>query len=508
MKKILLLICILVFAVTLAHELTLDAVPMQQTAFSELPILTEEEYRRTMLRLPWMADSLSLSAAGQSLPTDENGLYYAPASEGITVELPARAKAARTAFETDAHGNTTCKIIRYDGISRSVCRLLVTGLPVMDLQLLDRNSESVPIGDTGRELGLVRLFHTDAQGSVAVQVEAATASVRGASSLNYKKKSYTIAFVDEQGAPRTAQFLNLPKDTKYGLNSMYEDDSKIRDVLSLRLWEKLEAENRKEGKKKNAIAMDYTELLIDGQYWGLYGLQQLITPSALALEEHDALYKLEGYFTFGKDSNLLPTSVEIVQNTPAGNGEQMLNDAFSIFPDITDAEIPTLDWDSAQNYALLLQLICGTDSDARNMAVCYRAAEKAFYMIGWDLDQSFGRSWTGVGPLFVENKDYLTTEHVLELHEWKSLPFSILLNHEEGFADAFSARYTRLRDSFLSDEALLQEANALFNLVTETGARAREAKRWPKGGYAEDNSFMQMFIPERMAFLDLLYTVQ
>lgn len=505
MKKILLLICILVFAVTLAHELTLDAVPMQQTAFSELPVLTEEEYRRTMLRLPWMADSLSLSAAGQSLPTDENGLYYAPVSEGITVELPARAKAARTAFETDEHGNTTCKIIRYDGVSRSVCRLLITGLPVLDLQLIDRDSENIPIGDTGRELGLVRLFHADAQGSVAVQMEAATARVRGGSSRNYDKKSYTIAFVDELGAPRTAQLLDLPPDTEYGLNSLYEDDTKIRDIFSLRLWEQLDEETRREGEQKNAIAMDYTELLIDGQYWGLYGLQQLITPQALALEAGDALYKIGGAFKSSNSKFLRAQAVEIVQDTPNNDGESKFQKAWTAFRDYAAAESATLDADNALNYALLLQIACCVDNDTRNMALTYRAASDAFYMIGWDLDQTFGACWTGIAPTFIGNDLSIAEVDFLAMHRWKVKPFSSLLDSNPALCPALEARYRTLRNTILSDEALLQEANALFDLVTDTGARARDAKRWPKSAISTDNSFIETFIVSRMAYLDSLY---
>jgi len=69
-------------------------------------------------------------------------------------------------------------------------------------------------------------------------------------------------------------------------------------------------------------------------------------------------------------------------------------------------------------------------------------------------------------------------------------------------ADLLHSRYAELRREALTDEALIAHADALFDHLTDCGARARDAKRWKKTGVAEDNSFLQAFIPERMAFLD------
>jgi len=502
MKKALLLVCILVFAVALAHELVLDASAMQHVDFSDIPVLSEKDAVRMQFRLPWMADSLTLSVGEQLLPEDDSRRFYAPVSDGITVRLPARAKVARTPFETDAAGNTTCKIIRYDGISRSVRQLLVTGLPVLDLSLIDRESENIPIGDEGRQLGLVRLFFTDAAGTLTVQTEAVTARVRGASSRQYKKKSYTLAFVEEDGSARKASLLDFPADTEYGLNSLYEDDAKIRDILALEVWASLDAHSRKAGEKANTISMHYTELLIDGQYWGLYGLQQLITPDALALEEGDALYKINGKFADSKTYYLRVSGGEVVKDVPQGNAEEMLQQAFSAFKHYDTADVPTVAPESALDYALLLQLACCVDSETRNMALCYRAEENAFRMIGWDLDQSFGAYWDGSPPTGISYDPNLATTDRLAIHKWKDKPFSSLFGNDESLHAALSARYRELRETVFTDEFLLGQATVLYDTLTDCGARARDAARWPGSAISEDNNFMETFIPARMAFLD------
>ena len=505
MKKLLLLLCILVFAVSLAHELMLDAAPLSDTALSAVPVLSEAEVRRMRLRLPWMADSLTLSADGQTLPADEDGLFYTPAEQGITVTAPARARLARTAWETDVNGNTTCKIFRYDGISRSSRTLLLTELPVLDLQLIDRSSENIPIGDTGRELGLVRLFSANDAGRVQVQLEAATARVRGGSSRQYPKKSYAIAFVDEQGAPRQASLLDLPADTEYGLNSLYEDDSKIRDMLSFELWSLLEAEYHVGGAPHDALSMRYTELLIDGQYWGLYGLQQLITPAALSITEGDALYKLNGEIKTSDSLYLRIQAPEVIVNTPDGGAEELLQQAFTALEHYDTAEVPVFERSNAIHYALYLQLVCGVDNETRNMALCYRKSTDAFHMVAWDMDQTFGAYWSGKSPTYIGYDPAIAATDRLALHEWKGKPFSSLAACSPTVRDAVAKHYRDYRADLLSTESLLARADALYDLVTESGARARDAARWKDSAVSADNSFIQTFIRDRMAYLDTLY---
>ena len=505
MKRLLLLLCILVIATVSVHELCLDAAVLQQMDLSELTVLSDEEYRTLLRRrLPWMTDMLTLSVDGQDLPQDETGLYYAPTEQGVQITCPKNACLARTEFQTDAQGNTTCTILRSDGLSRSSVKLLITGLPVMDLQLIDPKSESVPIGDSGRELGLVRLFSADAQDHLAVRTEAVTARVRGASSRQYEKKSYTLAFVDESGAARTASLLDLPPDMEYGLNSLFEDESKIRDTLAFQIWANLDASTHSANAPVNAVSMEHVELLINGTYWGIYGLQQLITPAALSMTAEDALFKINGEFVRYKDV-LYAMAGEIVHPlSDPDRGAILLQEAFETIPNIRDVAVPTLQWDNAINYALLVQLTCAVDNETRNMAACYRAKDNAVYMIGWDLDQTFGSCWNGIAPALVGNDLGLAETDRLAMHEWKEKPFSTLFNQCDGFSDALIARYHALRKTIFSEDALLSDANTMFDRLTDCGARARDAARWPTSPVSTEN-FVAAFLSRRIAYLDTLY---
>ena len=42
----------------------------------------------------------------------------------------------------------------------------------------------------------------------------------------------------------------------------------------------------------------------------------------------------------------------------------------------------------------------------------------------------------------------------------------------------------------------------LYDTLTDCGARARDAARWPESEQVETNEFIEAFIPARMAFLD------
>lgn len=71
----------------------------------------------------------------------------------------------------------------------------------------------------------------------------------------------------------------MTENSRFALNSLYEDESKIRDIASLELWQ--EMENTQEMSRDYSIDMIPTEVVFNNEYWGLYGFQEIVNIDSL-----------------------------------------------------------------------------------------------------------------------------------------------------------------------------------------------------------------------------------
>jgi len=91
--------------------------------------------------------------------------------------------------------------------------------------------------------------------------------IRGKSSQMYPKKSYRIETVDSTGENLNVSLLGLPEENDWILYAPYSDKSLIRNVLSFHLAR---------GMRQYASRTQYFELVLNGQYQGLYVLMETI----------------------------------------------------------------------------------------------------------------------------------------------------------------------------------------------------------------------------------------
>ena len=488
MKKALLLLC-------LAIGLALFVValwPMQTVAVPEIPVLNAEEINALMrdrIRLPF--DVLSFSACAGTLPRDaDTDTWYVPAlTDAVTSAVPHPWQIARTPQDD----NGASRIILYSGTSYAECTLIETGLPVIDVQLKRFDLDPRYIG-TERIGASADILSLRADGTLQRQTDRIEIKARGGSSIVYDKKSYTLFFLDTSGRDTLASPLGLPADRKFALNSLYEDDSKIRDALAYRLWAEIEPDN--------ALRFTYAELLINDGYYGLYGMHGLPTENALPYSTGDTVYKINSDLETSPASyrgEHLP-SYEIAAGDPlsAPSLREFLlpfTAAIDTFPAIYARE-------NFVDFSVLMEVLACEDASLKNLLVTYDAAAGQYRLTGWDMDQSFGNVWNESSHLYVSPDASLATLRYLAPSEIFLKPLSLLYAACPDFRDDIAVRYRELRQSVFSDEALLGEAAALYDALTDCGARARDAARWENSAVSANNDFIEAFIPERMAFLD------
>jgi len=487
MKKALLFLCLTVGLCLFSIAFW----PSRTLTFSEIPIRSDERIDALISdRTALPSDLLSVTACGETLPRDENSdTWYTPVlTDAVTLTVPHPWQLVRT-----SQGNCgEQRVVLYSGMFYTECIVVETGLPVLsvDLRRFDLEPRNI---DTNRIAAVLHTFSLSDNGTLDFQSDNIEIKRRSGSSLAYPKKSYTIFLFDSSRVKTADSLLKLPADRKFVLNSLYEDDSKIRDALAYRLYSEMEPEN--------SLQFTYAELVINGKYLGLYGVHQTGTEYALHTSENDVIYKIQDHL--GVDDFLtrqqLPRHEISYGNDPNSTAlsrffEPLLKES-DTFPTIYDL-------DSFVHYAIQMEILACQDTTLKNMIITYLAEEDVYRLTAWDNDISFGNNWDiNAAQNVVPDMD-LVSSRFLKSDEELLAPLSILYNGCDVFRESVCTEYRKLRETVFTDEFLLEQAAALYDTLTDCGARARDAARWPDSAISEDNSFMETFIPARMAFLD------
>jgi hypothetical protein len=144
-----------------------------------------------------------------------------------------------------------------------VSRLPIVVLETEGQEILDEPRISAKMGiiDNGKERfnGNWNKF-TDFEGNVSIER-------RGFTSQNFPKLQYAFETLDEEGIPENVELLGFPMENDWILHAPYSDKSIIRNVLIYGWWEEL---------GHYASQTKFCELLLNGQYQGIYILMEQI----------------------------------------------------------------------------------------------------------------------------------------------------------------------------------------------------------------------------------------
>lgn len=384
-------------------------------------------------------------------------------------------------------------LLAVKGETHSVYRFVETGLPVMDIRTIIENQD--------RRRKRARVYVHDLENtSEEYMLEY---NIRGGTSRAYPKKSYSLH--NTLGLPMS--MLGLPQNGKYVINSMYEDEYKVRDVLSWDIYSQFANALTDEATEP---AMVYIEVFIDDVYQGLYGLQEYNNEHKFGLTDRSGrIYEVDDYVFPGTESA-----------APSGGSWDGLSlkynnleyesrwDPMIEFVDLlqmADSEAFTaradelLDIENFLNYYLFVEVLQARDNVWKNMFFTH-TPNGAIRVEPWDLDMTFAS--------FLDQTDYTQNRVLVLLEHDYTFPLHQLLRHYEGFGEAAAARYFELRGSILSDENLLNTYRGYHEQLRTTGALARDSQRWPEAPRipAGRELFIEEFIVEHMAILDAHFT--
>lgn len=403
--------------------------------------------------------------------------------------------------------------------------LVCTGLPILKIDLYNENkgklTDSVDIARS--PASTMQFSYYDpcdpTTGTISSDICAGTIRVRGGTSAKYDKHSFKLSLYDDftLSDHHNLSLCGLRRDEDWILNALYQEETKVRDMLAYDLWEDIGADHYGDG-THIGTRMRYVEVILGGQYWGLYGLCEPEDAKQFGISEEEpgCVYKVGSWTVPSVEElrhaivNEIPYVAEVEVKYPEVTNESA-RDAWKPFLDYVEATYEStyftfsqtinqyVDEDNLIDLWIHLNVISGRDNQWKNLYLACRTSDGKLVMAPWDCDISFGLGWQEGDHeslhLFHE-KAALYELCELEVHD------RYLKRNLNGFADRLAERWWELRDDWLCEEEIISRANAFRRQTEDSGAMARNRRKWPKSGYADTLDYLEEFVHIRIPLID------
>ena len=343
---------------------------------------------------------------------------------------------------------------------------------------------------------------------------------RGQTTRAYPKKGYRVNLVDvtSTGISRKNKqsVLGMRKSDSWIFYAIYSDGTKVRDKFNTELWAGIGAEDTPYD-AYFGTKMKYVELVVNGEYRGLYGIFEPVDKTQLAITDEEYLYKRtygralsqELFDSAGPDDYLTVLGMEI--KGKKGNGTSLDWKQLRQFIAITEEEDEEfaqdaqqlLDLDNVADIWIYLQFLYGEDNIYKNMFFAFKKDTDGYqgyklYLVPWDTDLTWGN-------VYVDSKEELyvkwAPENADRCLEWPLLDRLIELD-VGGIREKIKDRWTELRSGILSEESMNEIFTECTHQVQDSGAFARDAARWPDSRHDGDYEGMESYLKTRIAWLD------
>ncbi len=401
--------------------------------------------------------------------------------------------------------------------------LICTGLPVLKIDLYDKHDGKITASTKIERSPASPMYFSyydpcDAvTGTVASAQSAGKIHTRGGTSAKYDKHSFKFSLYHDITCveQNNIALCGMRRDDDWVLNAMYQEETKIRDMLAYNLWEDIGADHYEDGTVLGT-RMQYVEVILGGKYWGLYGLCEPEDAKQFGLSQgkQGAVYKVSSW--------VVPTVEEL--RSAIIHDQAQVAEVEVKYPEVTgvtarDAWKPFLDYveityessdfyfqkqignvmdeDNLADMWIFLNVIAGRDNRWKNLYLAYRADDGKLVMAPWDCDISFGLNWQEQGDLHLYHEPY-------SFYEIQTMPIfdRYLELNVNNFRQRLVDRWNELREDWLTAEEIIARANTFRAQLEDSGALTRNRKKWPKSGDTSDISYIEEFVNFRISFLD------
>lgn len=326
---------------------------------------------------------------------------------------------------------------------------------------------------------------------------------RGGSTINLPKQGFKIELADNNFNTRNdLSLLDLREgNSDYILFAAYNDAEKVRNVFSSNLWYESCAKNNSFG-INNGVYYKYTELILNGEYWGIYALGYSYDEVQLKINVKDAnenIYKkidwdYEGNYSFDNLNN--PMSGYTIE-TKNSNWEPLINYYYKLFNYKSIDELYKIaDIDNAIDTMLFFGLIQGVDSPydrgIKNLCITTKQDQDKTIVLysPWDLDITWGNNFGD----YVNDIDEYYFNYNDNLEFMKLNPAFILLdNNDDKITGLIKTRYKYLRQHEWSDEYITLMIDNLEKDIYDSGAFLRDTIQWSEAAHNNKEEKLSRF---------------
>ena len=387
---------------------------------------------------------------------------------------------------------------------------------------------------------------------------------RGASSSNYPKRSYAIKLRDENGNSVDRKLLGYRSDNNWILDAMYIDLACMRNRVATDLWNAFECKPYyadREKKVRTGTRGKFVEVILNGQWWGLYCMTEKMDRKQLKLkkfvpaaqsttgenEVHGVLYKSNQwtYEVFmGHESNddndnkqvIYPHKKvsdyknilgqetwceyefkypdyedEAVEWRPLHDAANMVATSFILNIDSVKSRF---DYPMLRDYYLFIDLLLATDNHGKNLfwyAYDTQGPEgDKLSLAPWDLDGTFGQDWDGV----ITNTKDVTLDFDTYIKNYEHGQFAIfdLIKSRSEWQQDLKDRYAELRiKGVISGDSIANRFANYASLFEASLADQREQDMWSKTYHSRHKdiqggaTYAESWIRRRVNWLDQKY---
>lgn len=369
------------------------------------------------------------------------------------------------------------------GVHGDLCvssKVIFTPLPVI---CMDTQTGNMP--DDKEERGSLQVYTAQA-GEIFCEKSIIEINLRGNTSKWLPKQSYRVKIVDERGNKQNMSLCGLRSDDDWIFNPMYSDTSKIREALAYRLWDQINSV----GDFAQSSRIEYAEVFLHGQYWGLYGVQERIDRKQVdANKDTGILYKV-----FANDR---PTSEQLLACMEAERcggfeikhrGEYAADiwrpaAVYMSFLDGDDDVMGAgLSLRNVIDYGLWAMLVQAHDCHFKNQFLncVYTDNGYIMYKIPWDLNNTFGDVW------LLDSKEENYTGYRLGSLVMDGAFGKLVKSEDPAIYREIVRRYRQLRENGIDVESITASARAIHEPIY--AAIVRDGKRWPGCGMGDGNA--------------------
>lgn len=393
-----------------------------------------------------------------------------------------------------------------------------TALPIVHI-----DTHGAAIGRDTRTPATITITHASHADSIILPSHSIGIKVRGKTSAGFPKKSYSIEFIDSTQTEIDVQLMDMRSDDDWILDAMYIDHARMRNRLCTDIWNAYNRipHHKQEPEAINGTRGTFVEVMLNGNYNGLYCLTERIDRKQLKLKKYQEEYRgvsfkavtwdnLMGYCSYNPEApteTLLWNGFESEYPGEASHaGWEYLQEflEFQSTKYTSDEEFAKaihqhVHWDNLIDYTLLVNAVYAPDNIAKNiyLSIYNVQLDHRMFFTPWDMDATFGRTYDG--------------SYLGEYGFTGSVPFSNQLigrlweGNIDNFRQAIIKRWNELKHTTLSPDSVaarIYEYQALFQV---TGAFAREQERWPAlcaKDLAEETAFMNAWYTRNVEVID------